>query len=313
MNDVYLLLFLAALLAGMGMLTMLALRRMRAARNAANQAAYIRGLLEDAQAQRALFEICPQPQAKGDVQRNAMPATLMRLTEENLEMEILAFVPHDLAGEPVEVYFRVRLPEGPRVFKFRSVIKTVRSERDKSRLNIATPKDIGPGEKRRFFRVNPPKEVVRIIGLWELEAGKPFPRNTSEIGRPLLHYKFGSGNETIQVADVSATGLALSFPLPDPENPPVHLDLNSQALCLLVYHMAKDNRMVTFWCTCDVVNKRTPQEPEPALILGMRFTNWAVMEQGRQDINWFHSKKESGVAPITQWVMQIDLERHRGN
>jgi hypothetical protein len=47
------------------------------------------------------------------------------------------------------------------------------------------------------------------------------------------------------------------------------------------------------------------------MILGTEFSNWAVLEQGKSDINWFHSTPKSGVSPITQWVMQIDIQQRK--
>ena len=41
------------------------------------------------------------------------------------------------------------------------------------------------------------------------------------------------------------------------------------------------------------------------------FSNWAVLEQGKCDINWFHSTPKSGVSPITQWVMQMDIQQRK--
>ena len=75
--------------------------------------------------------------------------------------------------------------------------------------------------------------------------------------------------------------------------------------------MSKEDRVVTFWCTCDVLNIRMQKEPTPALVLGTEFSNWAVLEQGKADINWFHSTPKSGVSPITQWVMQMDIQQRK--
>ena len=173
------------------------------------------------------------------------------------------------------------------------------------------PKDIDAGQKRHFIRVKPPKDLVRVIGVWEMDPAKPMPRNTAEIGRPLLHYKSGMENELVQVADISATGMALRFPAESLEDKPVDLNKGSQLLCLIIYQMSKEDRVVTFWCTCDVLNIRMQKEPTPALVLGTEFSNWAVLEQGKADINWFHSTPKSGVSPITQWVMQMDIQQRK--
>ena len=176
---------------------------------------------------------------------------------------------------------------------------------------LSMPKEIDAGQKRHFIRVKPPKDLVRVIGVWEMDPAKPIPRNTCEIGRPLLHYKAGMENELVQVADISATGMALRFPAESLDDKPVDLDKGSQLLCLIIYQVNKEDRVVTFWCTCDVLNVRMQKEPIPALVLGTEFSNWAVLEQGKSEINWFHSTPKSGVSPITQWVMQMDIQQRK--
>ena len=305
MTDTQLLITAVLLLTAIAGTLALVVKRLRLDRLAARRMAALHDLLGRAQEQNQLFDIS----VDGAIRRSPMSGLLAGFSATALQMEILAFVPGELRGEPVEVYFRVNAPEGPAFYRFRSAIAQVRSGNAISRVSLAFPTDIFLGQKRRFFRVQPPKEKVRLIGVWNLPAEKALPRDTAEIGPPLLHYKFGDGAETMQVADISTSGMALSFPLPDPEKRPVDLKLGDRVLCLLVYQVAKENRIVTFWCTCTVSNERTPQEPEPMLIFGLRFTNWAVLERGNSEIRWFNSTEENGASPITQWVRQLEVER----
>lgn len=50
---------------------------------------------------------------------------------------------------------------------------------------------------------------------------------------------------------------------------------------------------------------------KPALILGVRFTNWAILEPGGTEISWFHCSPTHGVLPITQWVMYLDMVQRK--
>ena len=281
--------------------------RLQSMRHAAKRAEIIRRMLETAQEQNEIFDLNVEERHSS----KGMAGTLARIHSTQLEMEVLSYVSRELEGTSVEVFFRATLPEGPSFFKFQTQIVQVKGAYDKSRLLLAMPKDIDAGQKRHFIRVKPPKDLVRVIGVWEMDPAKPMPRNTSEIGRPLLHYKSGMENELVQVADISATGMALRFPAESLEDKPVDLDKGSQLLCLIIYQMSKEDRVVTFWCTCDVLNIRMQKEPAPALILGTEFSNWAVLEQGKADINWFHSTPKSGVSPITQWVMQMDIQQRK--
>ena len=306
MTNLELLITIAVLLMAVGVTIFIVHQRMQRSGAAKRRLQVMHELLETAQTQNELFDLS----AKNINTKHKALSGMLVSVRDSLELEILSYVSPELSGESIDVYFRIRSTDGPTFYKFSTTVRRVQGGIEKSRLTLDFPTDISVGQKRQFFRVNPPKETVRIIGLWDLPLGKPPPRDTSEIGRPLLHYKYGTGNETVQVSDISGTGVALGFPLPDLEATPVDLEIGSQVLCLIVYHMGKEGRMVTFWCTCDVTNLRNQQDP-PMLILGMKFTNWAVLEHGKSEINWFHSKQDSGVSPITQWVMQMDREQRR--
>ena len=281
--------------------------RLQSIRHEAKRAEMIRHMLETAQEQNEIFDL----NAEERHSHKGLAGTLTKILGSQLELEILSYVSRELEGTPVEVFFRAMLPEGPAFFKFQSTVQQVKGSYEKSYIMLAMPKEIDAGQKRHFIRVKPPKDLVRVIGVWEMDPAKPIPRNTCEIGRPLLHYKAGMENELVQVADISATGMALRFPAESLEDKPVDLNKGSQLLCLIIYQVSKDDRVVTFWCTCDVLNIRMQNGPEPALILGTEFSNWAVLEQGKSEINWFHSTPKSGVSPITQWVMQMDIQQRK--
>ena len=281
--------------------------RLQSIRHEAKRAEMIRHMLETAQEQNEIFDL----NAEERHSHKGLAGTLTKILGSQLELEILSYVSRELEGTPVEVFFRAMLPEGPAFFKFQSTVQQVKGSYEKSYIMLAMPKEIDAGQKRHFIRVKPPKDLVRVIGVWEMDPAKPIPRNTCEIGRPLLHYKAGMENELVQVADISATGMALRFPAESLDDKPVDLDKGSQLLCLIIYQVNKEDRIVTFWCTCDVLNVRMQKEPVPALVLGTEFSNWAVLEQGKSEINWFHSTPKSGVSPITQWVMQMDIQQRK--
>jgi len=307
MTGIQLFLVVAILLAAIGATLVIVRGRLQSVRHAARRADLIRNMLERAQEQNEIFDLNIQ----GEHGIKGLPAMLVRIGPDTLDLEVLAYVSRESLDRAVEVYFRATLKDGPSFFKFRSHIRDVQSRRQKSTLVLSLPRDIDAGQKRHFIRVTPPKDLVRVIGVWKLDEAKPMPRNTSEIGTPLLHYKSGMETEPVRVADISATGMALSFPAESLEVKPVDLDKGSQLLCLIIYQVNKDDRMVTFWCTCNVLNTRMRQDPEAALVLGTEFTNWAVLEPGKAEINWFHSTPKSGVAPITQWVMQMDMQQRK--
>lgn len=308
MTGIQLFFVVAILLATLGATLVTVRGKLQSLRHAARRAALIRNMLEKAQEQNEIFDLNIQDKHGAS---KGLPATLTRILPDALEMEILAYVSREAADHMVEVYFRATVKDGPSFFKFFTTIKSVTSHRQKSIIVLSMPTDIDAGQKRHFIRVTPPKDLVRVIGLWKMDAAAPMPRSTAEIGSPMLHFTAGMETEPVRVADISATGMALRFPAECLDVKPVDLDKGSQLLCLIIYQVSKEDRMVTFWCTCDVLNSRMRQDPEPAMILGTEFTNWAVLEPGKAEINWFHSTPKSGVSPITQWVMQMDMQQRK--
>ena len=190
--------------------------RVQSIRHEAKRAEMIRNMLETAQGQNEIFDLNVEERHS----HKGLAGTLTKILPATLELEILSYASRELEGTKAEVYFRAMLPEGPAFFKFQSTIQQVKGSYEKSYIMLSMPKEIDAGQKRHFIRVKPPKDLVRVIGVWEMDPAKPIPRNTSEIGRPLLHYKAGMENELVQVADISATGMALRFPAESLEDKP---------------------------------------------------------------------------------------------
>lgn len=75
--------------------------------------------------------------------------------------------------------------------------------------------------------------------------------------------------------------------------------------------MDKSEKLITFWCTCEVVTARIQEDPLPALIPGVEFADRAVLKQGKSEIHWLHSSPARDVGPGTQWVMRTEREQRK--
>ena len=267
-------------------------------------------VLQTAQSQNEIFEM---HMLDNTAAKTTMAAILESINVDKLGYEILGHVPRGWTGSIAEIYFRVVLSNGPAFYKFNAQIQSVHGGRDKSHIRVNTPMDLEVGQKRGFIRLKPNKDAVKVIGLWKLDPAKPLPKNKSEISSPLTHYKVGMKEEPIQIENISGSGLAIRFPLIDPQNPPVELELGDLLLCLIIYAFEDHDseKLVTFWCTSEIVNSRILDSKPSALLFGLEFTNWAVMEQGESDINWFHSSPSRGASPITQWVLRMDMGKRK--
>lgn len=259
---------------------------------------------------RSQFEIFNlKPNAGGEA-RNGISAILEDMDKDGLQMDAGCFVPKDLAGKETDVYFRARQDSGPVFYVFKSVIKNVQSDYEHSRLVLSVPTNLRVEKKRHFIRVKPHKNDVRIIGVWPIKPGTHLPKSTASIGSPLTHYQHGRDTEPVQVENISASGIALRFKLDKDGNPPVEFRKGSQLLCLVVYTQDDgDAKPTAFWCTGEIMNSRKAAGLEPELVLGLEYTNWAVLEQGTSEIHWTHSSPTRGARPILQWVEKIDKSK----
>jgi hypothetical protein len=264
-------------------------------------------LLRKAQEQNESFDI----KLLGEESRkHGLSALLHKISDHQLEAEVLEYISKSWIGAGVDVYFRVTLQEGPIFYKFRAEVQNVKAQQERSRIFLSPPQDLEVGQKLNFIRVKPPKDSIRAVAVWHLDPAFPIPRTTSEVGPPLYHYRHGMDAAPVVLENISSTGFALRFNLDNPEDLLEKLKMSAQLLCLVIY--ATDENSETFnifWSTNEIVNSRTEEGEKTSLVLGSMFTNWAMLAQGKTEIHWFHTSPTRGVMPITQWVMQIDRKQ----
>lgn len=283
---------------------------------------HIRKLMHDAERRRVLRDILAKARMQNqtfelnihmpDKPVADLKGTMIAQEDKTIRIMVPTNVANDYTGAPTEISFGVNEGSNPTYYKFRSVVCAMSSNPERTIFTVTPPYDLETGQRRVFVRVKPESENVRVIGVWLLDPNKPIPRSKSDLGKPITHYKHGMKEMSVQVDNISSAGMALRFAMADANTRPFDLDKGSQLLCLLVYASGKSyTKLVTFLCTSEVVNARVEEGEEPSLLLGISFTNWAVMEPGKSDINWFNTSPTLGVSPITQWVMRMNMAQQR--
>ena len=97
--------------------------------------------------------------------------------------------------------------------------------------------------------------------------------------------------------------VTIGFPASDEYAPlPVDLKRGSPLFCLLVFEM--EGKPVTFWSTCSVNNVRWSKR-DSAHLVGLEYTNWAVLQPGERSLEWLHASPAKGVPPILRWVESL--------
>lgn len=307
-SDSYFLIFALAII-GLLILVFVLRNSLQKARLEKRRQAVINETLLTAQDQNELFDL---KFLNTDENMPGLAGTLLDVRGDTLRMEVLRLLP-DLKNAHVDVYFHVVQPAGSIFYKFRSCLRDVQQKVDRSFVLLDAPTSLEVGQRRSFMRIKPPSSVVRALGVWNMDMAHPVPHTTRELGRPHIFYKAGMASMPVQIENISATGMALRFLMPDPQVPPLVAEKGTQLLCLVVYAVPEQDgeKLTTFWCTCQVANVRTSKDGQPSLVLGMEFTNWAVLEANKAEIHWFHASPTRGAAPIIQWVMQMDLAQRK--
>lgn len=282
-------------------------RSLKKRRSANNQNNYILETLDLARSQFELFSI--KLQEKG-ANRAGLSALLHTIDKAGLHMEIGDYVPEDWNLHAVDVYFKVRRDGMPVFYAFYSEVLKLKSDYESSSIIIALPKNLRVEKKRHFIRVQPHKNDVRVIGIWPLLPGKKLPQTEDDIGEPIKHNQAESSGEQVRVENVSGAGIALKvFPDKNGEYP-FTFTKGSQLLCLLIYSLpGAESRKLAFWSTGEIMNLRKEQGKNECQVLGLEFTNWAILEpDSTGEIHWAHSSPSRGIKPILQWVEQIEKE-----
>ncbi|MBQ7586352.1 MAG: hypothetical protein IJU40_08910 [Desulfovibrionaceae bacterium] len=274
----------------------------------------IHTILERAQIQNENFDL----QLGDRLNKNNYSSLLIEVNESSLVFNSLVHIPQDLLNNPAEFFFAVRTKGKKEFYKFRVKVLEVKYHKTITTLTVAKPKSLDIGQKRAFFRITPLPNTVKLLAIWLLDLDKPLPKTTSEVGTPLLSCTWHRENQaedinTLSVADISGSGIALHIPY-DPDVSP-RIVKDAQILCLLVYNESfnETEHLVNFCCTGHITNVRGDRNNKYDKIVGMEFTNWAILESSNSNITWFHQAKATGIGPILQWVTRMVIEMRKNS
>lgn len=263
-----------------------------------------KSVLENLELARSQFEIFNiKQQEKGT--KSGLSAMLREVDKNGLSMEVGDYVSEDWNMKPVDVYFQVLKDGNPISYVFSSSITKLNSDYGVSTFLLKLPQNMRVEKKRHFIRVQPKQSDVHLIGVWPMLPGKALPQTVDEMDKPLTHYKPGMKESQVQLENISGAGIALRIISDKSGQLPMQFSRGMQLLCLVDYSM-DENKNTAFWCTGEIMNIRHEEGQKPAVVLGLEFTNWAVLEQGHGEIHWAHSSPSRGAKPILQWVEKID-------
>lgn len=228
----------------------------------------------------------------------SVAATLSSLQRGRLQLQIAGQAP---ASGEVEALFGIAGENGEDFFRFTS---RVLSGAGAGQISLAMPDHIEVEKKRHFARVRPAPDSVRAMGLWRLDPDHALPEDSSALGAPLAVFKAGQGSPDMWLENISGAGMAVMLSARAAERAKDAVARGSQLLCLTQY-LPPDGQgeARAFWCSAEVMNARPQGEN---LLLGLEFTNWALLEPGSHAMRWSHSSPLRGVKPVLQWIGALE-------
>lgn len=226
--------------------------------------------------------------------------------EDELVLSTFEEIPQAKVGLRCELYFNLLAEDRKeRVFyKFSAVPQAITQSELFCTIRFSMPSSLEDGQKRAFLRVSPMPKSVNLVALWLRKPNQPLPRTTSEVGNPYLSSRNEDGQDcfAVDIDNISAMGLGVR--VPDSEQKTI-LD-NGEILCLMVYNESlEEERFINFCCTGRITNVRKAEGQSGMRVIGIEFTNWALLQKGDTRIHWYTLNKATGIEPILNWVQKL--------
>lgn len=283
--------------------------RIRADRQAREQKAFVMEQIERAHQQIETFDI---QLGEREMRTNYM-SILKDVTPDFLTLSVSEYMSQIWLDKKVDIFFCVRRDGKRDFYKFRVPIVELTTKDQMTYVRVPTPSNLEIGQKRAFFRITPTPESIRVVAIWILYPDQPLPRSTVEIGDPFLSYTLKSSSKensfSLSVEDISGSGIAFRLQIKTDDE---RLVKGGQILCLLVYNDSVNEKehLVNFCGVGRITNIRKIVKDD-SNVVGVEFTNWAILERGNKNINWFSQQKSAGIGPILSWVTKMDIQRHK--
>ena len=264
-----------------------------------------RSIIDTAIDQRSTFRLEVQ---RGEFKGYKATGTCVQIADNRIVLDMDgAFASSHWDGEEVQAFFQVSFRRKPSFYQFRTVISSVQKKTNTTLVRLPVPAFLDPGQKRSFLRVTPQRAAVLGIGLWPISDTAPLPISVSKLAPPLLSFRPGK-SDLLHLDNISAGGLRLIVDKSIDIAHMVDLDKGSQVLCLLVLKAMEEGKVPqAFWLACTITD--VGEGEKHSRYVGTRFTNWALMESGQDQISWFPINKDKSVAPLAAWVMRHHLEQ----
>ena len=269
-------------------------------------------LLRDTVDQRSRFELLLS--GRGGV----LPAYCSPIKVTNntftLECDSLKDFSGNLDGREVTAFFRVTENKQQLGFGFTTTITAMRPLNQNWIIELNLPTLIDRRQKRGYLRVNPPKEYVQGIAVWNDPTDETghIPKDVREWGKPLMAY-IPSKLSQVQLNNISAGGMRLTVPLQSYKDMGLEFNLSNRfAVLLELKEVGETDQRLRFWTLCRIQNYYTDFTTQ-GVEIGLQFMFHAKPQEAEQPtfLYWTQLPEGGEIEAIGNWSMLYHLEAFR--
>ncbi|MEG2172778.1 MAG: hypothetical protein RRY29_05915 [Desulfovibrionaceae bacterium] len=217
----------------------------------------------------------------------------------------------NLIEQFVKIYFSITLKRKRNYFQCTTKVLDAKRERGSLIFRLAMPKIIDTGQKRNFVRVNPHKDAVLALALWPQGEQDTLPARYAELEPAVFQYRPNRVNQ-ITLENISGGGMRLILAIDEKQKSEIDLSLGGRLLILIVLRSDDTQKPMPFWVVGKIRMISELKSPVNSIAIGISYTNWAILEQGKSTpISWFPADESGGIAPLATWTMRHHLEQHK--
>ena len=245
--------------------------------------------------------------------------TLVEATKAGLTLELSSIKTINPAwvGRSLELSFRLRLPENPKVqstFGFISDILSYQQLDDEVlELKLSRPLRLELNQNRQHLRVEPPDKYVRVFKLWpeDIARRKGDVKDPDTWGDPLYVSEQG-GVQELELENISGGGLRVEI-IPVALRAKMNkISLNQQYLAQLTLADPYLERYATHYVMLRVAKCYDDCESKSKLSLGMSFVMHGLPQEAPlTGLRWRGVNRDFGIQVLDDWAYELHLELYR--
>lgn len=255
----------------------------------------------------------------GDKPTRSTDGTLVEAGKDYLVLELSSVrnVNNTWIGRSLELNFRLRLPDQPKVqsaFAFSSAIKGFRKNKEEVvQLAVTRPERLELNQNRMHLRVDVPEKYVQGLQFWPEEAVKRVgdPKDPDTWGEPL--YAFSrDGEKDITLENLSGGGLRV-------EMHPEGLHKKGPAIALGAHYFLRTTLedmdfqgRRTHYLLVRVVKCYDDCDSKTELSVGFNFIGQGTpLRPPLTGLSWVGVNRDFGVLDLDDWAYSLHLELYR--